>query len=148
MIQKTSFELVLTPQEAEQYHRTIHRAISLMLDLPLPQRIEEEFERTHVRADLMRLAAKLDAAVLPPVPPPVREKPFDPFTAEVPPDPFTSEGNGSAQDVLLGRLVSVCALLLGHLARYPSRPDEAAVLQRTKHALLADWKEYEELSRG
>lgn len=149
MIQKTSFELVLTPQEAEQYQRTIHRAICL-LD-KMPPETAGAFERTQLRADLMRLAMRFDDAVLPPVPPPVRGVPFDPFTAEVPlplADPFTPEGDGSARDVLLGRLVSVSALLLGYLTKTAWPGEERAVLQKTKAALLADWREYEELGRG
>lgn len=146
MIQKTSFELVLTPQEAEKYHRTIHRAISLLLTLP--PLTASAYEQAELRADLMRLAMLLDDAVLPPVPPPLREKPFDPFTAELPPDPFVPEGDGSARDVLLGRLYDNQREILGYLARCTASPGQRERWKQAKVSLEADWREYEELSRG
>lgn len=134
-MQKTSLEIVLTRQEAEQYHRAIHQALR---DLhQQPPLTAGAYERTLMIATLMRLAALLDDAVLPPVPPPLR-----------PDDPFLPEGNGSAHDVLLGRLYDSQRLVLNYLQGCTVSRCQKELWEMARAGLDQAWREYEDLSRG
>jgi len=137
MLQKTTVEIVLTTEEAQTYRTALHQAVRLLDEI---DGLDSLNHRTAVRNKLLRLRAKLDDAPVVGVSDYNRSLPFD---------PFTPEGNGSAQDVLLGRIVSVCNLVLGTLAWGEAKvPQQREIFKRTQQALMKDWAEYEELSRG
>lgn len=130
---ETMLTLKLTPEEAERFNRTIHRALCLLNELPILT--NSVFAPASVRADLLRLAAMLDDAA-------------PSATAEHGSDPFAPEGDGSARDVLLGRIVGTLTLLLDNAPGLNGAPRREEFFQYARERLLRDWNEYEELSRG
>jgi hypothetical protein len=133
MLQKTSLEFVLTEEEADRYNRAIHRVLHVMTELP-PLTMSA-YNLTVLRADLRKLATALDNGT-----------PLMTFGPA--PDPFVPEGDGSARDVLLGRLVENQRLVIDYLRGCTLYPKEREKWEDAAAALIAAWGEYEDLGRG
>lgn len=133
MPQRTSLTIPISPDEAERYSQAIHEALRLMNDLPPVT--TGAYEQVTVRADLMRLAALLEDAV-----------PLLGF--EPAPDPFLLEGDGSAGDVLLGRLYDSQRQVLTYLQGCTVSPRQKEQWDVARRRLELAWREYEEAGRG
>jgi hypothetical protein len=125
MIQNSFKTIEVSPERAEYYARAVQRAIVLLGTMGLSSaELLYAAELSELLASLRRIAGLFEAD--------------DPFSAP--------EGDGSALSVLLGRFVSTNALILGFMQKVAWEPTERQRFQRTKEALLADWREYEEAS--